>query len=173
MNSAQKNPLYFARTLLFVGLLVASDQAVKLVVALTIPLHSTIPMTPWFNLVHTRNPGAAFSLLANAGGWQRYFLIVLALAVSGLLLYWLWRGVVSKVETTAYISLLGGALGNVADRVRIGAVVDFLDFHWRGWHWPAFNLADVFVVSGAALLLLTFFLHPSEPTLRTRGEIHR
>ena len=76
------------------------------------------------------------------------------MAVSVFLAFALWRGVRGQFETAAYIGLIGGALGNVIDRLRIGAVVDYLDFHWLGWHWPAFNFADVFVVVGAALLLL-------------------
>ena len=100
------------------------------------------------------NPGAAFSFLADAGGWQRYLFTGLGTAVSVFLAFALWRGVHSRLETAAYVGMMGGALGNVIDRLRIGAVVDYLDFHWLGWHWPAFNLADIFVVGGAALLIL-------------------
>ena len=118
------------------------------------PLLTSIEVTSFFNLVHVLNPGAAFSFLADAGGWQRYLFVGLGTAVSAFLAFALWRGVHSRLETAAYIGLMGGALGNVIDRLRLGAVVDYLDFHWLSWHWPAFNLADIFVVSGAALLLL-------------------
>ena len=133
------------------------DQGVKNVLASTLPLGGQIVVTSWFNLVHVLNPGAAFSFLANAGGWQRHFLSALGLVVSFVLAALIWRGVGSRLETIAYAGLIGGALGNVTDRLRIGAVVDYLDMHWRGWHWPAFNLADVFVVASAGLLVLASF----------------
>ncbi|WP_159330328.1 signal peptidase II, partial [Klebsiella pneumoniae] len=106
-----------------------------------------VEITPFFNLVHVLNPGAAFSFLANAGGWQRYFFITLGLAVSA----WLGRMLCQqrpRLEAMGYSLILGGALGNVADRVLRGQVVDFLDFHWRLAHWPAFNLADVAITIG-------------------------
>jgi signal peptidase II len=139
---------------LFAASLVGLDQATKYAIQVLLPLRASIEVTPFFNLVHVLNPGAAFSFLADAGGWQRYLFIGLGLAVSVFLAFALWRGVRGQFETAAYIGLIGGALGNVIDRLRIGAVVDYLDFHWLGWHWPAFNFADVFVVVGAALLLL-------------------
>jgi len=139
---------------LFAAALVGLDQATKYAIQVLLPLRASIEVTPFFNLVHVLNPGAAFSFLADAGGWQRYLFVGLGTAVSAFLAFALWRGVRSRLETAAYIGLIGGALGNVIDRLRIGAVVDYLDFHWLGWHWPAFNLADIFVVSGAALLLL-------------------
>jgi len=173
MNAPPSPTPHLALLLAIATVMVACDQAVKYALAAALPLGSSIEVTSWFNLVHVLNPGAAFSFLANAGGWQRHFLTFLGVTVSGLLLYWLWRGRSSRIETAAYVSLIGGALGNVTDRVRIGAVIDYLDFHWRGWHWPAFNLADVFVVSGATLLLLTWFLRPSVPPVRAHEELHR
>jgi signal peptidase II len=113
-----------------------------------------VEVTPWFNLVHVLNPGAAFSFLADASGWQRYFLSAIGLTVSAVLVWMLWRGVKNRLEAVAYASLIGGALGNVIDRLRLGAVVDYLDFYWRDWHWPAFNLADILVVGGAGLLIV-------------------
>ena len=139
---------------LFAASLVGLDQATKYAVQVLMPLRTSIEVTPFFNLVHVLNPGAAFSFLADAGGWQRYLFTGLGTAVSVFLAFALWRGVRSRLETAAYVGMMGGALGNVIDRLRIGAVVDYLDFHWLGWHWPAFNLADIFVVSGAVLLLL-------------------
>ena len=135
--------------------LAGADQAIKLVVSSVIQRHTSIEITSWFNGVHVLNAGAAFSFLANAGGWQRYFFITVGTLVCLGLLFWLWRGVSSRLETAAHIVIAGGALGNVLDRIRLGAVVDYLDFHWQDWHWPAFNLADVGVVTGAALLILT------------------
>ena len=139
---------------LFAASLVGLDQATKYAIPVLLPLRGSIEVTPFFNLVHVLNPGAAFSFLSDAGGWQRYLFTGLGTAVSAFLAVALWRGVRGRFETVAYIGLIGGALGNVIDRLRIGAVVDYLDFHWLGWHWPAFNFADVFVVVGAALLLL-------------------
>jgi signal peptidase II len=147
--------------MLLAAVLAALDQAVKAIVAATLPLHASVEVTPWFNLVHVLNPGAAFSFLADAGGWQRFFFTAIGLVVSALLLWMLWRGVKNRLETVAYVGLIGGALGNVIDRLRLGAVVDYLDFHWQDWHWPAFNLADVFVVGSAGLLVLANFLSRS------------
>lgn len=154
-----KTHCFSSRPLVFVWYLFALslaglDQAVKYAVQALMPFRASVEITPFFNLVHVLNPGAAFSFLANAGGWQRFLFTGLGLAVSAFLAWALWHGLRSRLETAAYIAVIGGALGNVIDRLRLGAVVDFLDFHWQGWHWPAFNLADIFVVGGAVLLLL-------------------
>ena len=135
----------------------ALDQVVKWAVASTLPLGERVEVTAWFNLVHVLNPGAAFSFLADAGGWQRHALTAVGIAVSLALAVLLRRGVRSRLETAAYVGLIGGALGNVADRLRIGAVVDYLDLYWRDMHWPAFNLADIFIVGSAGLLVLASF----------------
>lgn len=140
------------------ALLVALDQGIKWTVATNLPLGEGITVTAWFNLVHVLNPGASFSFLADAGGWQRHALTAIGFAVSIVLAVLLWRDVRSRFETAAYVGLIGGALGNVADRLRIGAVVDYLDLHWRDMHWPAFNLADIFIVGSAALLVLASFV---------------
>ncbi|MGV8822741.1 signal peptidase II [Methylibium petroleiphilum] len=139
------------------ALLLVLDQSVKWVVAANLPLGGGITVTAWLNLVHVLNPGASFSFLADAGGWQRHALTAVGVAVSVALSVLLWRGVRSRLETAAYVGLIGGALGNVVDRLGIGAVVDYLDLHWRGMHWPAFNLADIFIVGSAALLVLASF----------------
>jgi len=109
--------------------MVSLDQGVKCVIAAVLPLGERVEITSWFNLEHVLNPGAAFSFLADAGGWQRHFLSTLGLAVSLFLAVLLWRGVRSRLETAAYVGLIGGAMGNVTDRLRIGAVVDYLDLH--------------------------------------------
>lgn len=139
------------------ALLLALDQGVKWMVATNLPLGERITVTTWFNLVHVLNPGASFSFLADAGGWQRHALTAVGVAVSVALAVSLWRGIRSRLETIAFVGLIGGALGNVVDRLRIGAVVDYLDLHWRDLHWPAFNLADIFIVGSAALLVLAAF----------------
>lgn len=140
------------------ALLLSLDQIVKWVVATNLPRGEVIAVTAWFNLVHVLNPGASFSFLADAGGWQRHALSAVGVAVSATLAVLLWRGVRNRLETVAYVGMIGGALGNVVDRMRIGAVVDYLDLHWRDMHWPAFNLADIFVVGSAVLLILASFL---------------
>ncbi len=149
-------------------LLLTLDQGVKWLVATNLPLGEGITVTAWFNLVHVLNPGASFSFLADAGGWQRHALTAVGITVTGALAVLLWRGVRSRLETAAYVGLIGGALGNVVDRLRIGAVVDYLDLHWRDMHWPAFNLADTFIVGSAALLVLASF-GPGIPDRRAEG----
>lgn len=139
------------------ALLLSLDQIVKWVVATNLPPGEVVAVTAWFNLVHVRNPGASFSFLADAGGWQRHALIAVGVAVSATLAALLWRGVRTRLEMIAYVGMIGGALGNVVDRMRIGAVIDYLDLHWRDMHWPAFNLADIFVVGSAALLIWASF----------------
>jgi len=140
------------RWLLLAGLIALFDQAVKLGVAVFIPLGTRLEIAPFFNLVHVRNPGAAFSFLAGAGGWQRYFLIALAFAASAWLI-WMLRRKLPRLESVSYALILAGALGNAPDRMGRGQVVDYLDFYWRAWHWPAFNLADVAISLGVICLL--------------------
>lgn len=157
--SAWLNSRWFWFAMAFLGL--GADQAIKYGVTQRMQLLESLPIFSGFNWVYVLNPGAAFSFLANAGGWQRYFFTVVAVVVSVVLLLMLWRGVGSKVEALAYALLIAGAMGNAVDRMRIGAVVDYLDFYWRAWHWPAFNLADIWVVSAAMLLLLSALQHQS------------
>jgi signal peptidase II len=141
---------------------------VKWIIASALPLGAQVEVTDWFNLVHVLNPGAAFSFLADAGGWQRHFLSAVGILVSLVLAWWLRRGAASRLEALAYAGLIGGALGNVVDRQRIGAVVDYLDLHWRGMHWPAFNIADILVVGSAGLLILASFKPRATTDLRAR-----
>lgn len=157
-------------SLLLAGVLAMLDQVVKAGVAATLPLGSNVALTPWFNLVHVLNPGAAFSFLADAGGWQRHALSGIGIVVSLALAVLLWRGVRSRLEAAAYVGLIGGAVGNVIDRLRIGAVVDYLDLYWRDMHWPAFNLADVWVVASAVLLVLASFKPGMAPEPRGQGD---
>ncbi len=149
---------YWRSCLLAAGAGLVVDQAIKALVVSSLELGEQVFVTSWFNIVHVLNPGAAFSFLADAGGWQRWFLTAVGVAVSLALAWTLRRGVASRNEAVAFVGLIGGALGNVADRVRLGAVVDYLDLHWRGMHWPAFNLADILVVGSAGLLLLASFV---------------
>ena len=112
------------------------------------------PLTGFFNLVLVHNYGAAFSFLSDAGGWQRWFFTLLAALISAVIAVWLARlPAAKKLEAVALALVLGGALGNLYDRLLLGYVVDFLDFHWQGRHWPAFNLADSAICVGAGLLI--------------------
>jgi signal peptidase II len=146
-------------------LLASADQAIKYAVHSGMPYGASIPLTDFFNFVHRWNTGAAFSFLAEAGGWQRYLFTVIAIVVSAVLI-WMLTKPQPKKEALGYSLILGGALGNVVDRINRGYVVDFLDFHWQSWHWPAFNLADIGICVGAALLIVNSFRlgpkhHPS------------
>ncbi|RQM60189.1 signal peptidase II [Aeromonas enteropelogenes] len=135
------------------------DQASKLAVVKLLPFgYPGVEITPFFNLVHVYNKGAAFSFLADQGGWQRWFFAVLAFAICGLLIHWLRKqSVTERWSGIAYSLIVGGALGNVFDRLVLGHVVDFLDFYWGRAHWPAFNLADTFIFIGAAMIVLDGF----------------
>ncbi|HZN23235.1 MAG TPA: signal peptidase II [Burkholderiales bacterium] len=135
------------------AVVVVLDQLTKYVVRTTFGLHESIEVTPFFNLVFVFNRGAAFSFLSDADGWQRGFFITLALAAS-VWIIWLLRRHSDQVLFCLALSLiLGGAIGNVIDRVVYGAVIDFLDFHAFGYHWPVFNVADTGISCGALLLV--------------------
>jgi len=109
----------------------------------------------WLNMTLAHNYGAAFSFLSNAGGWQRWFFTVLASVVSFVLIIWVLRLPRREWLTGLALALIiGGALGNLADRVQLGYVVDFIDVHYAGWHWPAFNVADSAISCGVALMIL-------------------
>ena len=131
------------------------DQVTKaIVVANAADLSAGIPVFPGFNLIYLRNDGVTFGLLGGAPWWS---LTALALAVCGWLTVMLVR-TANPVEAIAYGAIIGGALGNVLDRIRFRSVTDFLDFYVGSTHWPAFNMADVFVVSGVGLLLIAPWL---------------
>ncbi len=134
--------------------LVLVDQLSKLAVLARFQLGESLEITSFFNLVLVYNPGAAFSFLAAAGGWQKWFFVALALGISAWIIHMLLTHPEQKRQNLALTLILGGALGNVIDRVAYGAVVDFLDFHLAGWHWPAFNVADSGITVGAVLLVL-------------------
>jgi signal peptidase II len=147
------------RWLILIALIIAADQATKLWVLAALEPYQVIPVLPMFNLTLVFNQGAAFSFLADAGGWQRWFFAGLAVAVSVALLVWLKRLGEHERLTGAGLSLVAaGAVGNLIDRLAYGHVVDFLDVYWRSWHWPAFNVADSAITVGVALLLLDALL---------------
>ena len=138
-------------------LVVVLDQLSKYWVSASFDYGEARAVTGFFNLVLTHNRGAAFSFLATAGGWQRDFFIgiaFVAIAVIGVLLA---RHTGNKLFCLSLALILGGAVGNVLDRVAFGYVVDFLDFYVASWHWPAFNLADSAITAGAVLLVVDSF----------------
>ena len=136
------------------GVLVLLDQISKWVVLGTLQPGESRYVAPFWNWVLTFNPGAAFSFLSDAGGWQRWFFTLLALGVSGWIVVMLRQHRNEFRLSLALTLVLGGAVGNVIDRLRFGAVVDFIQWHVAGYYWPAFNLADSAICLGAALLLL-------------------
>jgi signal peptidase II len=136
------------------ALIVLVDQITKLTIERAYDYGDVHPVTGFFNLVLTYNKGAAFSFLAGASGWQKQFLTAIGIVASLFILFLLARHGTQKLFSLALALILGGAVGNVIDRITYGHVIDFLDLHWRGWHWPAFNVADSAIVCGAALLIL-------------------
>ncbi len=133
----------------------AADQLTKRWAVSALDPARPLEVLPFLNLRLGRNPGAAFSLLSDAGGWQRWLFIALAVVVAVGIVIWLARlGREERLLGAALALVLGGALGNLWDRVVDGAVVDFLDLHAAGWHWPAFNLADSAITLGAVILVV-------------------
>lgn len=146
------------------ALVVVLDQIAKWVVLSKLSFGEAIPVTSFFQLVLVYNPGAAFSFLADHSGWQRWFFIVLALVVCGWLLTMLRTHQRELALPLAFSLVIGGAIGNVIDRVVHGAVVDFLYFHIGRYGWPAFNVADSAITVGVALMLLAQFRAPRDTT---------
>lgn len=131
------------------------DQASKQLAEASLQLYEQIPLLPFFNLTLAYNEGAAFSFLSDQGGWQRWLFSGLALLVTLVLVRWMKR--LRREERLLAIALsliIGGALGNLIDRMLWGHVIDFLDLYYRQWHWPAFNLADSAIVLGVSLFIL-------------------
>lgn len=140
-------------------LVLALDLATKASIAAYLPYRATVALLPVLNLTHALNTGAAFGVLHDAGGWQRPLLTVIGGVASVVLWQWIRQPTATRVQRVALALLLGGALGNVFDRLVRGAVVDWIDIYWvdadgHDWHWPAFNVADLAIGSGALLLLL-------------------
>lgn len=159
--------------LIVTGGVLAIDQLSKWYIRKSIALYESIPVIDsFFHITHVRNSGGAFSLLSDADSAVRIpFFIVASIIAIGALVY-LLRQVAThqKVLLFALAGILGGALGNAVDRVRLGQVTDFLDFHWHGYHWPAFNVADSFITIGVVILLLhSFFAGHSKEPLRSQG----
>jgi len=139
--------------------IVLADQLTKWLVLSRFAPGEALELTWFFNLILVFNKGAAFSLLANAPGWQTPLLVAFALGAALIVSVLLVRSPARRTFCAGLALILGGAIGNVIDRLRFGYVVDFLDLHAAGWHWPAFNVADSAITLGAALLILDGFRH--------------
>ena len=146
------------------ALVVVLDQASKLGAEHWLQYHIPVMVMPGFNWMLTYNTGAAFSFLSDAGGWQRWFFSALALIVSAVLIVWLRRLTRAQIWLAVGLAMIvGGALGNVVDRLLYGHVIDFIQWYYDRWYWPAFNLADSAISVGAALVIIdALFLQERE-----------
>lgn len=137
-------------------LVIAADQGSKWAIVEWVQLYGKVPLNSFMNFTHQRNTGAAFSFLADAGGWQRWFFVALAAAISAMIAGWLWRiRMEGPLVLMAGLALvLGGAIGNLIDRARLGYVTDFIQVWFGNWAFPSFNVADSAISVGAALLII-------------------
>ena len=137
------------------GVVVVLDQATKIAAGASLVPYAPVAVMPYLNLVLVHNPGAAFSLFSDAGGWQRWMLLAITAVVCVFLYHWLKR--LGREETgsaAAIAAIIGGALGNAVDRLAYGHVVDFIDVYYGAYHWPAFNVADAAITIGALGLIV-------------------
>ncbi|CAQ82648.1 MULTISPECIES: signal peptidase II [Photorhabdus] len=129
-------------------------------------LYESVPLIPYFNLAYAQNLGAAFSFLADKDGWQRWFFALVAVGISIVLTVMMYRSSAKKkLSNIAYALIVGGALGNLFDRLVHGFVIDFIDFYVGDWHWPTFNIADMAICIGAALVIIESFFSQDEKTI--------
>ncbi len=146
------------------------DLGIKQWVMDNFMLYETLRLIPYFNLHYAHNPGAAFSFLAGEDGWQRWFFAGIAIGIAGILLAMMYRASASqKITNIAYALIIGGALGNLFDRMVHGFVVDMFDFYVGNWHFPTFNFADTAICIGAALVVLEGFFVSSDKTAKQKG----
>lgn len=152
-------------------LVVAADQGTKWAIVEWVDLYGRVPVNSFMNLTHQQNTGAAFSFLAGASGWQRWFFVVLATAVSAVIGVWLWRiRTEGPLVLMAGLSLvLGGAVGNLIDRARLGYVTDFIQVWFGKWAFPSFNVADAAISVGAALLIIDALFLSGREAKKTGG----
>ncbi len=139
--------------LLALGVLIA-DQITKWWAQISLPMAQAVKVTDFLNWFLIYNPGAAFSFLSQAGGWQRWFFTVIGIIAAIVIIWLLQKNMHDRPFCLALSLILGGAIGNVLDRLLYGAVVDFIDVHYDGWHWPAFNIADSAISIGATLIII-------------------
>ncbi|MBT3347969.1 MAG: lipoprotein signal peptidase [Thiotrichales bacterium] len=135
------------------ALILLLDQATKIYAEYSLELYQSIEILPFLNITLLQNRGAAFSFLADAGGWQRWFFVSLTVVITVFLLRWLRSLNDDEQSLAVALSLIiGGAVGNLIDRIQYGYVVDFIDLYAMGWHWPAFNVADSAITVGAVVV---------------------
>lgn len=146
-----------------VVLVIVLDQITKIAADNLLNYLQPVAIMPMFNLTLVYNQGAAFSFLSDAGGWQRWFFIILSLTISIVLIVWLQRLKQShRLQTISIALILGGAIGNLIDRSIYGHVIDFIDVYYQHYHWPAFNIADSAISIGTVLLIIDSFRHHHE-----------
>ena len=156
MNILQ-HPMF--KWLFISGIIVVIDQITKQLAENSLSLYERVAVMPFFNLTLAYNEGAAFSFLADAGGWQRWFFVILTIVICTVLIIWL-KKTDNKIEQWAISLVLAGAIGNnLIDRLLFGHVIDFLDVYYDVHHWPAFNVADMAIVGGVGLFILATFVH--------------
>ena len=164
MINGSMNDSRFARYWFLLSIVVILlDQWSKWLAEISLIPYQPVPVLPLFNFTLAYNTGAAFSFLSDAGGWQRWFFISLTVIVVAVLFKWLWRRRAEERLQAASISLvLGGAIGNLIDRIWLGHVIDFLEVYYGYYHWPIFNIADSAITVGVVLLIIDLFLndHP-------------
>lgn len=136
------------------AIIVLLDQVTKITITQIFSYGQSVPVTSFFNLVLVYNKGAAFSFLSSQGGWQRYFFTGIAIVAAILITYLIKKNLGRRLHCWGLTLILGGAVGNLIDRLMYGHVIDFLDFYVKGWHWPAFNVADIAICVGAGLYIL-------------------
>lgn len=171
MNGTSQKPIaWFSNKMAFAWLavsvlIVVLDLWTKNIATQNLSLYRPEAVTSWLNMTLAHNYGAAFSFLSNAGGWQRWLFTGLASVVTVVLVVWLFRlSPREKITAAALGLIIGGAVGNLVDRINLGYVVDFIDVYYRDWHWPAFNLADSAITGGVILLIIDglFFSTPAK-----------
>lgn len=159
---------YFA----IAAIAIVLDQITKIIANTQLTMHEQNPVMPFFNFTLMYNYGAAFSFLSDAGGWQRWFFTAVAIIISVVLVVWLYRLKPQEKWLGFGLALvLGGAIGNVIDRIRLGYVIDFIQWfaNWKGgtYYWPAFNIADAAIFVGTALILISSFFVEDDPQENT------
>ena len=163
----------FIAWMVVAAVIVIADQATKWAIIEWVPLYDRVPINDFVNLTHQKNAGAAFSFLADAGGWQRWFFVVLATIVSVVIAVWIWR---IRKEGQILLSIglslvLGGAVGNLIDRVRLGHVTDFIQVWFGSWAFPSFNVADAGISVGAAFLIIDALFFSGRDTASANASV--
>ena len=141
--------------MILTAIIVIADQITKVIASAELILYKAVAVMPMINLRLLHNEGAAFSFLSDAGGWQRWFFTIISLAVSILLVFWIKKlKPEEKMQALSFSLILGGAIGNLIDRVRLGYVVDFIEIYYKEFSWPAFNIADSAITIGVTILII-------------------